>query len=244
MNCSCRILVARAQHGPMFQHAVRSVSTVPLTHVGVIIFRHNIANEVLLLGNVVWRDARRCWKWLSRFGVRRGADHRSRHQCVAEQPSCAPTFTTMYYCSAFLFGGTRAVVAQCRSASARAALPTIDLASRARWCRRRVLQGCLRCTSTSCCCVTRRALMLDNVDPLRRGRSVDHRCRRPCMVAPPPCAPRLPTMYQCSLLSCGLTSADVGLCRLVHDARCSVDTRSRRPCTVAPPSCAPWLPTM
>jgi hypothetical protein len=41
--------------------ARRSQSTVPLTHVGVIIFRHNIANEVLLLGNVVWRDARRCW---------------------------------------------------------------------------------------------------------------------------------------------------------------------------------------
>jgi hypothetical protein len=130
----------------------------------------------------------------------------------------------MYYCSSFLFGGTRAVVAQCRSASARAALPTIDLASRARWCRRRVLQGCLRCTSTSCCCVTRRALMLDNVDPLRRGRSVDHRCRRPCMVAPPPCAPRLPTMYQCSLLSCGWTSADVGLCRLVL-MRGAVSTR-------------------
>jgi hypothetical protein len=42
---------------------------MPLTHVGVVIFRQYIAYEVTLLGNVVWRDARRCWKWLSRFGV-------------------------------------------------------------------------------------------------------------------------------------------------------------------------------
>jgi hypothetical protein len=154
---------------------------------------------------------------------RRGADHRSRHQCVAEQPSCASTFTTMYYCSTFCLAG-RAQLSHNVDPLGRAALPTIDLASRARWSRRRVLQGCLRCTSTSCCCVTRRALMLDNVDPLRRARSVDHRCLRPCTVASPSCTPRLPTMYQYSLLSSGETSADVGQCRLVL-MRGAVSTR-------------------
>jgi hypothetical protein len=44
--------------------------------------------------------------------------------------------------------------------------------------------------------------------------SVDHRPRCPCTVAPPPCAPRLPTMYQYSLLS-------------IRGARCSVDHRRR-----------------
>jgi hypothetical protein len=53
--------------------------------------------------------------------------------------------------------------------------------------------------------------------------SVDHRRRRPCTVAPPSCAPRLPTMYQYSLLSFGETSADVGQCRLV-EARDSVSS--------------------
>jgi hypothetical protein len=65
----CPILVARAQHRPMFSARRCSASSLPLTHVGVIIFCHNIAYEVPLLGNVVWRDAHRCWKWLSRFGV-------------------------------------------------------------------------------------------------------------------------------------------------------------------------------
>jgi hypothetical protein len=207
-----------------FSTPFRSVSTVPQTHVGVIIFRHNVTNELLLLGNVVWRDAHRCWKWLSRFGlaawcrpsiappVRGGA-----------AVVCANIHYDVLLLSVFVWRDARS----CRTMSirsARAALPTIDLASRARWRRRRVRQGCLRCTSTSCYCVTRRALMSDDVDPLRRGRSVDHRCRRPCMVAPPPCAPRLPTMYQCLLLSCGWTSADVGQCRLVL-MRGAVSTR-------------------
>jgi hypothetical protein len=70
----------------------------------------------------------------------------------------------------------------------------------------------------------------------RRGAwcSVDHRCRSPCAVAPPPSAPSLPTMYQYSLLLFGGTSADVGQCRLV-EARGAVSTidvaaraRSRR----------------
>jgi hypothetical protein len=129
----------------------------------------------------------------------------------------------MYYCSTFCLAG-RAQLSHNVDPLGRAALPTIDLASRARWSRRRVLQGCLRCTSTSCCCVTRRALMLDNVDPLRRARSVDHRCLRPCTVASPSCTPRLPTMYQYSLLSSGETSADVGQCRLVL-MRGAVSTR-------------------
>jgi hypothetical protein len=249
----------------------------------------------------------------------------------------------MYYCSSLLFGGTRAVVAQCRPAEARDAVSTIDLADRARWHRRCVRQGCLRCTNTRCCCLVGRAQMSDNVDRLRRAVqcrpstsppvhgstaavcakvaydvpvlaiivwwderrcrtmstrrgalcSVDHRPRCPCTAAPPSCAPGLPTMYQYLLLSCGGTSADVGQCRLVEAAvqcgpstsppvhggtavacakvaydvpvlavvirrderRCrtmstrrgawfSVDHRPRRPCAVAPPSCAPRLPTM
>jgi hypothetical protein len=79
----------------------------------------------------------------------------------------------------------------------------------------------------------------------RRGAqwTTYHRPRRPCTVAPPPCAPRLPTMYQYSLLLFGWTRTDFGQCRLV-EARCSVDHRPRRPCTVAPSPCAPRLPTM
>jgi hypothetical protein len=61
----------------------------------------------------------------------------------------------------------------------------------------------------------------------RRGAqwTTDHRPRRPCTVAPPPCAPRLPTMYQYLLLSCGGTSADVGQCRPV-EARGAVSPSS------------------
>jgi hypothetical protein len=160
------------------------------------------------------------------------ADHRSRHHSVAEQLSCAPTFPTMYCCLSLLFGGTRAVVAQCRVVEARAALSTIDLASHARWCRRRVRQGCVRYAFTYRCRVVERAHFRPSISPpmhggaaavcakvaydmrlrivvvwwnarrcrtmsTRRGAlcSVDHRPHRPCTVAPPPCAPRFPTMY-------------------------------------------------
>jgi hypothetical protein len=125
---------------------------------------------------------------------------------------------------AVVVGGTSADVGQCRLVEARGAVSTIDLAARARWRRRRVRQGCLRCTSTRCCRLAGRAQMSDNVDSSRRAQcSVDHRPRRPCTVAPPSCAPRLPTMYQYSLLLFGGTRADVGQCRLV-EARDAVST--------------------
>jgi hypothetical protein len=53
--------------------------------------------------------------------------------------------------------------------------------------------------------------------------TTDHRPRCPCTMAPPSCAPRLPTMYQCSLLLFGGTRTDVGQCRLV-EARDAVST--------------------
>jgi hypothetical protein len=273
MNNECPILVTRAQHRPPFSGRRCSASSLPLTHVGVVIFRHNLAYEMPLLGNVVWRDAHRCWKWLSRFGVAASCDHRSRHQCVAEQPSCAPTFTAMYCCSSLLFGGTRAVVAQCRPVEAHGALPTIDVTARARWRRLRMRQRCIRCATTRCCRMAGRAQMSDNVDSFwratqcrpstsppvhggtavvcarvtydvpvlavvvwrderrcrsmstRRGAlcSVDHRPRCSCTVAPPPIAPRLPTMYQYSLWWNSEPRADVGQCRPV-DARGAVST--------------------
>jgi len=69
MKIECPIHVTRAQHRLTFSARRCSASSLPLTHVGAVIFRHNIAYEISLLGNVVWRDARRCWNWLSRFGL-------------------------------------------------------------------------------------------------------------------------------------------------------------------------------
>jgi hypothetical protein len=144
------------------------------------------------------------------------ADHRSRHQCVAEQPSCAPTFTTVYYCSSLLFGGNRADVGQCR------------LVRRAVQCRPSTSLLVHGGAAADCSKVAYDVPVLAVVEwrtarrcrtmSTRRGArcSVDHRPRRPCAVAPPSCAPRLPTMYQCSLLLFGGTRADVGQCRLVE----------------------------
>jgi hypothetical protein len=219
MNCSCRILVAHAQHRPMLSARRCRASSLPLTHAGAIIFCGNIAYEDALLVIFVWRDTRRCWKWL-----RRRADHRSRHQCVTEQPSCAPTFHTMYCCSSLLFGGNRADIGQCRPVEARDAVSTIDLAARARWRRGRVRQGCLRCTSTRYDGMADRAEMSDNVDSSGAWCSVDYRCRHPCTVAPSSYAPRLPTICQYLLWSFGGTSADVGQCRPVL-MRGAVSTR-------------------
>jgi hypothetical protein len=206
---------------------------------------------------------------------RRRADHRSRHQCVAEQPSCAPTFTTMYHCSSLLFGGPRADLGQCRSVLARGTVSTIDHRPRH------------PCTVAPLSCATRLSTMYqyslsafgetrqmsDNVDSSRRAVqcrpstsppvhggtafvcakvaydvpvlavvewltarrcrtmstrrgawcSVDRRPRRPCAVAPPLSAPRLPTMYQYLLWWNDGLRADVGQCRLV-EARGAVST--------------------
>jgi hypothetical protein len=150
----------------------------------------------------------------------------------------------MYYCSSLLFGGTRAVVAQCRPAEARDAVSTIDLADRARWHRRCVRQGCLRCTNTRCCCLVGRAQMSDNVDRLRRAVQ---------------CRPSTsPPVHGSTAAVCAKVAYDVPVlavivwwderrCRTMSTRRgalCSVDHRPRCPCTAAPPSCAPGLPTM
>jgi hypothetical protein len=162
-----------------------------------------------------------------------GADHRSRHQCVAEQPSCAPTFTTMYCYTLLLFGGTCADVGHCRSASARAARPTIDLAARARLHRRRARQRCLRCTSTRRCRVVVRAQMSHNVDSSRRA------VHRPSTSLP---------VHGGAAAVCAKVAYDVPVPAVVirrderrcwtmstrFGARCSVDQRSRHQCAQVP----------
>jgi hypothetical protein len=74
----------------------------------------------------------------------------------------------MYQYSLSSSGGTSADAAQCRLVEARSGLSTIDVATRARWRRRCVRQGCLRYTTTRCRHVARRAQMSDNVDSSRR----------------------------------------------------------------------------
>jgi hypothetical protein len=204
------------------------------------------------------------------MSTRRGAlcsvDHRPRRPCAVAPPSRALRLPMMYQYSLLLFGGTIAHAGQCRPVEARDSVSTIDLAARARWHRRRVRQGYLRCTSARCGGMADRAQMFDNVDSSRRAMrcrpsmslrvhggaavvcakvaydvpvlavvewrtarrfwtmstrrgarcSVDHRPRCLCTVAPPPCAPKLPTTCQYSLSSFGGTSADVAQCRLVE----------------------------
>jgi hypothetical protein len=199
--------------------------------------------------------------------------HRCHRPCTVASPSYAPTLPSMCHYSLLSYGRTSADVGQCRLVEARGAVSTIDLAVRARWRRRRLRQGCLRCISTRCRRLAGRAQMSDNVDSSRRAVdyrpstslpvhdraavvcanvaydvpvlavvewrtahrfwtmstrrgarcSVDHRPRCSCTVAPPSCAPRLPTMYQCSLLLFSGTRADVGQYRLV-EARDAVST--------------------
>jgi hypothetical protein len=204
-----------------------------------------VAYDVPVLAVVIRRDERRCRTMSTRRGARCSVDHRCRCACSVVPPSCAPRLPMMYQCSLWWNDGPRADVGQCRLVEARGEVWTIDLAARVRWHRRRVRQGCLRCTSTCCCCLVARAHMPDNVDvacakvaydvPVLvvvvwwhertcrtmstcRGAwcSVDHRPRCSCTVAPPSRAPRLPTMYQCSLWWNDGPRADVGQCRLVE----------------------------
>ena len=137
MNDECPILVTRAQHRPTFSAR---------RYAGATIFCQNIAYEVPLLGNVVWRDAHRCWKWLSRFGVPASC-----------RPSIAPPVR-----------GGAAVV--CANINYNVLLLIVVVWWDARSCRTMSTRRGARC-------------------------SVDHRCRHPCTVAPPSCAPRLPRMY-------------------------------------------------
>jgi hypothetical protein len=270
-------LVGRAQLSHNVDSSRRGVqcrpSTSLLVHGGAAADCAKVAYDVPVLAVLEWRTARRCRTMSTRRGARCTIDHRPRCPCTVAPPSCAPRLPMMYQCSLWWNGGPHADFGQCRLVEARGAVSTIDLAACARWHRRRVRQGCLRCTSTRCRRLAGRAQMSDNVDssrgvvqcrpstlllvhdgaafvcakvdydvPIlafvvwcdarrsrtmstRRGAwcSVDRRPRRPCAVAPQSCAPRLPTMYQCSLLLFGGTRTDVGQCRLV-EARDAVST--------------------
>jgi hypothetical protein len=243
MGCSCRILVARAQHRPTFQHFVAVDSIIPTS---ARVPPNDIDKQWLLVCNVATKDEgagmrqrqrRRIWC----AGVVLTIDRATiawRSSCHVRQHSLR--CTAAYLC----FGGTRAVVAQCRVVEARAALPTIDLASHARWCRRRVRQGCVRYAFTYRCRVVERAQMSDNVDSSRRAVQ---------------CRPSTsPPVHGGAAAVCAKVSYDVLVLAVVvwlderrfrtmstrPDARCSVDHRCRCACTVVPPSCAPRLPMM
>jgi hypothetical protein len=272
----CGGMTDRAQMSDIVDSSRRAVQCRPSTslpvHGGAAFVCANVAYDVPVLAVVIRRDERRCRTMSTRRGARCTIDHRCRCPCTVAPPPCAPRLPTMYQCSLSSSGGTSADVGQCRPVEARGAVSTIDVAASARWCRLRVRQGCLRCTSTRCRHSAGRAQMSDNVDstrravqcrpstspPVRGGAavvcakvahdvpvlavvewrtahrcrtmstrrgarcSVDHRPRRPCTVAPPSRAPRLPTMYQYALSSFGGTSADVAQCRL--EARGSVST--------------------
>jgi hypothetical protein len=137
-------------------------------HGGAAVVCAKVAYDVPVLAVVEWRTARRCLTMSTRRGARCSVDHRCRRQCAVVPPSCAPRLPTMYQYSLSSFGGTSADVGQCRL-EARSGLPTIDLAARARWRRRRVRQGCPRCTSARCYCLVGRAQMLVNTDSSRRA---------------------------------------------------------------------------
>jgi hypothetical protein len=268
-------MVDRAQMFDNVDSSKRAVQCRPSAslpvHGGAAADCAKVAYDVPVLAVVVWRDERRCRTMSTRRGARCSVVHRCRCACSVVPPSCAPRLPMMYQCSLWWNDGPRADVGQCRLVEARGEVWTIDLAARVRWHRRRVRQGCLRCTSTCCCCLVARAHMPDNVDLSRRvvqcrpstsllvhggaaadcakvaydvpvlavvwrderrcrtmstrgaQWTTDHRPRCPCTMAPPSCAPRLPTMYQCSLLLFSGTRADVGQYRLV-EARDAVST--------------------
>jgi hypothetical protein len=132
-----------------------------------------LAYDVPVLAVVIRRDERRCRTMSTRRGALCSVDHRPRCPCTVAPPSCAPRLPTMYQYSLLLFSGTSADVGQCRLVEACCAVSTVDLAACARWRRRRVRQGCLRCISTCCGGMADRAQMSDNVDSSRRA--VDYR---------------------------------------------------------------------
>jgi hypothetical protein len=203
-----------------------------------------VAYDVPVLAVVVWRDERRCRTMSTRRGAQWTTDHRPRCPCTMAPPSCAPRLPMMYQCSLWWNGGPRADVGQCRLVEARCAVSTIDLAARARWHRRRVRQGCLRCTSARCGGMADRAQMFDNVDSSRRAT----RCR-PSMSPP---------VRGGAAFVCAKVAYDVPVLAVVvwrderrrrtmstrRGALRGVDHQPRCSCTVAPPSCAPRLPMM
>jgi hypothetical protein len=165
-------LAGRAQLSHNVDQLRRTVhfrpSMSPPVHGGVAFVCANVAFDVPLLAVVVWPDERRCRTMSTRSGARRSVDHRPRRPFTVAPPSCAPGLPTMYQYSLLSSGGTSADVGQCRLVEARCAVSTIDLAARARWRRRRLRQGCLRCTSTRCRRLVGRSQISDNVDSSRR----------------------------------------------------------------------------
>jgi hypothetical protein len=147
----------------------QSASWLPKTRASAAVVCHNIVYDVPLPANIVWRDARTCRTLSTRCDVQSCVDHRCRSPCAVAPPPSAPSLPTMYQYSLSSFGGTSADFGQCRLVEARCAVSTIDLAARARWRRRRLRQGCLRCTSTCCGGMTDRAQMSDIVDSSRRA---------------------------------------------------------------------------
>jgi hypothetical protein len=144
-------------------------STSPPVDGGTAVACAKVAYDVPVLAVVVWWDERRCRTMSTRRGARCSVDHRPRCPCTVAPPSIAPRLPMMYQCSLWWNGGPRADFGQCRPVEARGAVSTIDLAARAQWRRRRLHQGCLRCTSTRCRHSAGRVQMSDNVDSSRRA---------------------------------------------------------------------------
>jgi hypothetical protein len=166
MNDECPILVTRAQHRPTPSARRCSALSLPQTHAGAVIFCGNIAYEDALLVIVVWRGARRCWKWLSRFGVPASC-----------RPSIAPPVRggAAVVCANIHYDVLLLIVVVWWDARSCCTLTTrsgagctsaIDVTARARWRRLRMRQRCLRCATTRCCRMAGRAQMSDNVDAL------------------------------------------------------------------------------
>jgi hypothetical protein len=247
-SARCYCLVGRAQMLVNVDSSRRAVqcrpSISPPVRGGAAFVCANVAYDVPVLAVVEWLTARRCLTMSTRRGARCSVDHRCRRQCAVVPPSCAPRLPTMYQCSLLLFGGTRADVGQCRLVKARGAVSTIDVAASARWCRLRVRQRCLRCTSTRCRHSAGRAQMSDNVDSSRRV--VQCRPSTSLLVHGGAAADCAKVAYDVPVLAV-VVWRDERRCRTMstrQGARCSVDHRCRRQCAVVPPSCAPTLPTM
>jgi hypothetical protein len=179
-------MVGRAQMLDNVDWSRRAVqcrpSISPPVHGGTAVVCAKVTYDVPVLVVVIPRDERRRRTMSTRRGARLGVDHRPRRPCMVAPPLCAPAFNMMYQYSLLSFGETSADVGQCRLVEAHGALSTIDVAARARWRRRRVHQGCLRCTSTRCRRLVRRAQLSHNVDPSWRATQ----CRP--AISPPVCA--------------------------------------------------------
>jgi hypothetical protein len=143
-TCCCHS-AGRAQMSDKVDPSRRAVqcrpSISPPVHSGTAVVCFNVAYDVPVLAVVIRRDERRCRTMSTRRGALCSVDHRPRCSCTVAPPPCAPRLPMMYQCSLSSSGGMSADVGQCRLVEARSGLPTIDLAARARWRRRRMRQG-------------------------------------------------------------------------------------------------------